>query len=315
LSPSSLVPAGVPLLDSHVHLWDIERNRYPWLEPDVPVTALLGDLAPIRRNYLLKDYLIDASRHTVVGLVHVQADYDPMDPVGETQWLHSELAAGGVPYAIVAATTLEDRNVASQLEAHRDYPNVCGVRQSLNWSPHPGLVGAPLPDRMNSRAWRSGFALLHQLDLSFDLQVYPDQLLDAAQLAADFPDTRIALEHLGMPAITSEEAIRTWRHGVRALARNENVVAKISGLGTLFRRWTSNAIRPFVNHILEGFGPERLMVGTNFPIESLHVSFDEFMAGVVQVLDELDADEQRRVLTATGSGFYRIELDNFEGSA
>src|SRR5262249_11517973 len=118
------------IVDTHLHLWDLTRVRYPWLAADIPATPLMGDLSPIRRNYIAEDYLEEARPLDIARAVHVEANPDPADPVLETRWLQEQAKIAGFPHAIVAAARLQDRDVQGVLEAHLQSPNVRGIRQA-----------------------------------------------------------------------------------------------------------------------------------------------------------------------------------------
>ncbi len=295
------------IIDTHLHLWDLDRVNYPWLAPNVPPTALLGDLTEIRRNCLAADFLVEAHPLGIVKAVHVEANPDPADPVSETRWLQNQAAVSGLPQAIVAAAALEDPQVHAVLEAHLEMPNVRGVRQSLNWTPEPGRYGEALPDRLADPAWRTGFALLAPLGLSFDLQVDPVQMTAAAELARSFPSTVIIVDHMGMPVERDEDGMSRWRLGMRSLAEPQNTVVKISGLGMLDRYWTMDRIRPLILETIEIFGVDRIMFGSNFPIESLHRSLQELVAAIKTIVAELTLQEQARFFYRNAARYYRID--------
>src|SRR5918992_1965512 len=104
----------LPIVDAHQHFWDLERNYLPWLCDEPPIPFRYGDYRALRRNYLPEDYLRDAAGHEVVGTVHVETEWGPDDPVGETRWLQEIIAESGFPSAIVA-------------QAHLDRPDVEAV--------------------------------------------------------------------------------------------------------------------------------------------------------------------------------------------
>src|SRR6478736_6372427 len=109
--------------------------------------------------------------------------------------------------------------------------NVRGIRHAVNWHPDPAKTYVNHPDLIRTEAWRRGFGLLRRFNLSFDLQLYPAQMADAAALAHAYPDVLIILDHAGMPVDRDEEGIGLWRSGMQQLAAASNMVVKISGLG------------------------------------------------------------------------------------
>src|SRR5262245_39802579 len=131
------------IVDAHHHLWDLERNHYPWLEAELDPDAAIGDYSGLRRSYLIEDFAADSEPAGVVRTVHVQAEWDPDDPVGETRWLQAVADRHGLPHGIVAAARLEDSRVDDVLEAHVAYSNMRGIRQMLDRGEGLHLLGRP----------------------------------------------------------------------------------------------------------------------------------------------------------------------------
>jgi len=162
------------------------------------------------------------------------------------------------------------------------------------------------PDLVKTSAWRRGFALLHRFDLSFDLQLYPAQMADAAALAHANPETLIILNHAGMPVDRDEEGIRLWKRGIRQLASAPNVAVKISGLGTVDWKWTVDSIRPFVLQTIEAFGVSRCMFASNFPIDKLFSDFDTLYDSFREITASFTADERRKLFHDNAARYYRL---------
>ncbi len=189
------------IIDPHHHLWDLERHDYPWLRPETPHPA--GDLTPICRSYRLDDFLADAAGLELVKSVHLQAEIDRRDPVAETAWLQAVADAPGsrgFPHGIVAFADLADPRVEATLERHCGHANVRGIRYLLNYEAgEPLYCATERGDWLRDPQWRQGYALLAKYGLSFDLQIFWQQMEDALDLARTFPDTQIILNHTGMP--------------------------------------------------------------------------------------------------------------------
>jgi predicted TIM-barrel fold metal-dependent hydrolase len=295
-----------PVIDAHHHLWDLQNNKYPWLQERPPRPRLEGDIAPIAKDYLLKDYLEDTRHQNVVKSVHVQTGWDPADPVGETRWLQQVADQHGYPHGIVARASLDAPDIEQVLEEHLRYKNVRGIRHIVNWHADPAKTYVDRPDLTNTGAWRRGFGFLHRLGLSFDLQLYPAQMADAAALAHANPDTLIILNHAGMPVDRDEEGIRLWQRGMRELASAANVVVKISGLGTVDWNWTVESIRPFVLQTIEAFGASRCLFASNFPIDKLYSNFDTLYGAFREITESFSADERLKLFHDNAARYYRL---------
>ena len=301
-----LTIADLHVVDPHFHLWDLGRFVYPWLTSQPHYDGIAGDITTIAHSYLLDDYKADQGRWKVSRSVHVEAGYDPTDPVGETRWLQAAADEKDMPNGIVAAASLQTPDVERVLARHCVYTNVRGIRQNLNWHPNPAKTVLERPDMMTDPAWLSGFRLLKKYDLSFDLQLYPSQMHDAARLAAGYPDISIILNHAGMPLDRDEAGLAVWHSGMKALAGQPNVSAKISGLGMMDWRWSTESIRPFVLDTIEYFGVERCMFASNFPVDRLYSSFETLYDAFANIVRDFTETEQRALFGNTAARVYRL---------
>ena len=175
------------VVDPHIHLWDLETHHYPWLAN--PGVSFLGDARVLKHDYLIADLLKDAGDIELLKCVHVEANHDPKDPVEETRWLQSVADAEGshsMPNGIVAAVDLSADNAAEVLERHAAFANTRGVRQILNVH-HDKLYDYVGRHFMRDATWRDNFRLLHKHGMSFDMQLYPSQMEEAAALASGRP--------------------------------------------------------------------------------------------------------------------------------
>lgn len=292
-----------PVVDAHQHFQDIRRHSYPWLAPGRP-QALEGDLTPIRRNFLPGDYRKAVAGQTVVKTVHVQNGWTPEDPVGETLWL-AGLDPAGLPSAIVAHADLSHPDCPAVLAAHRKVPQVRGIRQILNWHADPRLRVAPR-DLMQSDAWRRGFAALAARGLSFDLQIYWPQMAMARELAEDFPATPLILNHFGMPIDRSAQGLADWASALKDLARAGNVAVKLSGFGLGHPRWTLADTVPILSQVIGIFTPDRVMFGSNLPVDLLFAGTAQIFQALEASLAPLSAADRARVRCGTAERIYRI---------
>ena len=294
------------VIDPHHHLWDLGRNKYPWLQAGSLALRLEGDVRPIAKDYLLEDYLADTQNQNVVKSVHIECGWDPSDPVGETEWLQELADRQGYPHGIVGRATLDAPDVEQVLEGHARYKNVRGIRHAINWHPEAAKTYVSCPDLIRTDAWRNGFRLLRRFGFSFDLQLYPAQMADAAALASAYPDVQIILDHAGMPVDRDEDGIRRWQRGMRELAAAPNVVVKISGLGTVDWNWTVKSIRPFVLETIEAFGVSRCMFASNFPVDKLYSDFDTLYSAFREITKYFSVDERRMLFHDNAARYYRL---------
>ncbi|MGF6770459.1 putative TIM-barrel fold metal-dependent hydrolase [Paraburkholderia sp. GAS199] len=295
------------VVDSHIHLWDLKTHRYPWLEN--PGVSFVGDARDLKHDYLLDDLLREAGEIDVVKLVHVEANHDPADPVEETRWLQSiadRSESRGMPNAIVAAVDLSSDHAPALLEAHAGFANTRGIRQILNVHDNSlfDYVGRHF---MREPQWRQHFTLLRRYDMSFDLQIYPSQMEEAAALAHAHGDTQFVVNHAGMFVDRNSVAgYRAWRDGMRLLATCENVTVKLSGLAMFDHRWTVESLRPYVLETIDTFGVERAMFASNFPVDRLFGSYTDLWRAYASVVQDASEAERHALFRGNAERVYRI---------
>ncbi len=273
-----------PVLDAHVHLWDTERLRYPWLdEVPLPRRVEAADLA--------------AAADPVAEFVLVQADCVAEQALAEIVWLSKQARLLGGVRGIVGYAPLHDPVAAAEhLGELRRFPLVVGVRRLIQDEP-PGFCGRP--------GLRAGVALLAAEDLVFDLCVREPQLAEVVDLVRATPEVRFVLDHLGKPRVGAEAT--RWRHSLRALAALPNVVAKLSGLMTEVVPGSGAAgdVRPYLEYTLEVFGPQRCLFGSDWPVLTSAGSYSEWRDTVQDALAGLPEAEIEAVLHGNARAIYR----------
>ncbi|MFI1398549.1 amidohydrolase family protein [Streptomyces sp. NPDC020681] len=177
---------GVSVIDAHVHHFDLQKFRYPWLEDP--------EFSRLRYDYGPGEYVADTTGVLVDSWVHIQAEVDhSTDPVAETAWIDA-LAAGGPhrgPVACVGHADLAAPDIAHVLERHCAYTRFRGIRQEAWFDPASTRADIPQRNLLDNEAWREGFRSLAHFGLSFDLLVLPTQLRDAARLVSSAPEVPV----------------------------------------------------------------------------------------------------------------------------
>lgn len=296
--------AGRRRVDAHHHLWDLSAHYYPWLS-DRPNPGI--DVKPFARDYGVADYLADAGDARPARSVHVQAGWDPADPVGETRWLSEVAARDGFPHAVVAHADLARDDAPALVAAQARFPLVRGVRQILAWHPDATLRRAPRPDMLDDPAWRRGLAALADAGLSFDLQIFPAQMAAAAATARSFPDVRFILCHLGLPVDPAPPAMAAWRDGLARLAAQPNVAVKLSGFSHFLGAWSRDAVRPYLAAALGAFGEGRLIFGSNYPVDRPLVPYARMVGDLEALLDAHGLGAADAVMGGNAARWYRLD--------
>jgi predicted TIM-barrel fold metal-dependent hydrolase len=298
----------LPIIDAHQHFWDLGRNPYPWLQNE-PVIFRYGDYSALRRTYLPEDYRADISGHRVVGTVHVEAEWDRADPVGETRWLAELRTATGLPTVAVGHAGFDREDIAEVLAAHAGFPFMRGIRYKPTAEASARDFARGKPGPMGDPRWRAGYALLGEHHLSLDLQTPWWHLPAAAELARDFPHTRIMINHTGLPADRSAEGLAAWRAALAGVAAYSNVALKISGLGIKGTAWSAAANTPVIRDAIAIFGVDRCCFASNFPVDSLVGSFDTIYSGFKAATRDLPPADRRKLFHDNAVRLYRMETE------
>lgn len=292
-------------VDAHIHLWDLDHISYGWLKPPFSDESVNGSVEAIAKTYLLDDYFADAHAFRPQACVHIEAGADAAHALKETQWLQAMNDERGFPQAIVAHAPLHDPKVEALLADHCRYKNMRGIRQILNW--HSNAYYSYTPRNfLDDPAWEKGFSLLSRYDLSFDLQLYPHQMTQAAKIGAKHDHTPLILNHAGMPIKDSLETQNIWLSGIKALAQLPRASVKISGFGFVDRAWSAKTVRTMVLQLIDAFGIERVMFASDFPTDKLFNRFDQILEAFDEITYDFTALERDLLFAANALRIYRI---------
>lgn len=293
-----------PIIDAHHHVWDLERNRYPWLEPDAMVPHRYGDYTSIKRTYLADDFLRDIDGQGVVATVYMEAEWDPADPQGETAYIESVHAETGVPGAMVAQAWLDADDADEVLTRQAASPLVRSVRHKPGGPTSPAEVTQGRRSLMSDPKWREGYARLAAYGLHFDLQTPWWNLPEAASLVEAYPETTLVINHSGVILDRKPETMAGWEAALREIAGAPNVVIKASGLCVEGQPWTVDLNRAAILTMVEVFGPERVMFGSNFPVDGMFVDYPTMLDTYREVLKDLPAAAQSAIFHDTAARVY-----------
>ncbi len=301
------------IVDPHIHWWDLDDNYYPWLmdtQEDAEDGGLSG-FGPIANTHVANHYLEDAAGYDVSAVVHIEAQWDPSDSLGETRWLDGLAKSGddeGLLAGIVGFANLADDNCEQLLEGHTSCHLMRSIRHMLNRIEDDPAKCWAVEDFTRNPAWIKNYGLLKKYNLGFDLMCFSNMMHRMADLAHKHPDIMIYLEHAGMPHEFDEAGDERWRSGLNALAANENVVAKISGLGTVMPDWNEAMIRPYVLETIDIFGIDRVMFASNFPTDKLFSSMDTIWQAFLSITSDFSQDEKDKMFADNAIKHYGLDI-------
>lgn len=298
--------ATFPIVDAHHHFWDLSLGKHPWLCREPWIHMRYGDYSSIRRDYMPADYFADAAGFKVVKTVYVEAEWDPNDPCGEVDWVKKVMDTHGYPNAVVAQAWLDADNAEEVIAAHAASAVVRSVRHKPTVTHSPHVPGDFARGSMSDERWRAGFSLLARYGLHFDLQVVHWHMAEAAQLARDFPDTTIIINHTALPSNRSAVGLEQWRNALQVAAAQPNMMLKISGIGMPGQPWTVAANREIVLDSIRIFGVERCMFASNYPVDRMGGDYATIFNGFMAITADLPDDARHKLFHDNAVRIYSL---------
>jgi len=204
------------IIDAHHHLWDLGACHYPWLM-ERGVIRFFGDPAPIQRNYLASELREDAANYELVGSVHIQVGVADGDEVTESRWLNQSAELDGLPSALVGFCDLAAGNAQQVLDDQASIGRIRGIRHIVGRSQEEDAVNGS-DALLDNPTWIRNLASLSERNLSFDLQLIPQQTESVAEILRQLPELQVALCHCGSPGDQSPSGLASWRAGLEELA-------------------------------------------------------------------------------------------------
>ena len=274
------------IIDAHHHVWALARRDYGWMTPDL--TALYRDFLP-------PDLEPALTAHGIDGTVIVQAA--PTE--AETLFLLALVRDWPRARAVVGWVDMTSADAGVRLKRLAQDQLLRGIR--------PMIQDEADPDWMLQETVGTAFQAIGTRGLTFDALVRQHQLPTLMRLVDRYPDVPVVIDHGGKPDIAGGD-FQSWADDMRALAERPQVMCKLSGLLTEAGPRTADAdLRPYIDHLLDGFGPGRLMWGSDWPVLNLAGDYNGWITQSQRLLRHLSLDEQAQVFGRTAARFYGIE--------
>lgn len=275
-------------IDAHQHFWIYSPGEYGWID---------DSMAALRRDFLPSDLQPELESSGFHGSVVVQARQKPE----ETRWLLELAESSKWILGVVGWVDLRSPEVRSQLKALTRNPKLVGVRHIVQSEPDDRFLLQP--------DFLRGISALEDFDLAYDILIYTKHLPVAAEFVQRFPRQRFVLDHLAKPPIKSGD-IDFWAKGIRRLAEFPNLFCKLSGLVTEadWRQWEPEQIAPFLDIAFEAFGPDRLMIGSDWPVCLVAASYARWVEVVKTHMLGQTPECRDRVLGGNAQRFWRLTI-------
>jgi predicted TIM-barrel fold metal-dependent hydrolase len=273
------------IIDTHVHLLYLDKFTYAWLDKEP---------AQLQQQWDAPSYFAEAEKLGIEAALHMEVDV-PVEQIDA----ENAFALSTDPRFIGAISNArpESSDFPAHLERLVAEPRIRGIRRLLQSSPD---------DLSRGQFFRDNLKRLAAHGLTFDICIRPWQLGVARELVAACPEVQFVLDHCGNPPIASGD-ISTWRKDVAALAELPNVAGKISGiLVHAPKDWTPETLRPAVEHMIDIFGWERLVFGSDRPVLTLNGTVTRWVEAVKELLKGASEDEQSKLFYRNAERIYRL---------
>jgi L-fuconolactonase len=273
-------------IDAHQHFWIFDPVRDSWIDES---------MAAIQRDFLPADLKPVLDRHQIDGCVAVQADQSGT----ETNFLVKLASENDFIKAVVGWVDLQAKNIDEQLTDYNQFKKLKGFRHVLQGDPDRALMLKP--------AFIHGIKELERYNFTYDILIFPDQLGYAEELVKSFPNQKFVIDHIAKPYIKKED-ITDWARDITAVAQQENVWCKVSGMVTEadWQNWQETDFEPYLDVVFNAFGSKRLMFGSDWPVCNVAGGYDRMIGMVKNYTVKLSADEQADFWGNNAGNFYNI---------
>ena len=281
---------AVMIVDTHLHIVDMERLNYPWL----------AGAPALQRNFSYATYAAEACRLGIEASLYMEVDVAADDIEKERVFIEEltttdgSLVAGGF-----TACRPEDEGFAADLDRIRQNKAIKGLRRILHFAPD---------DLSTSATFRANVRRLAGTGLTFDLVVFPHQHAIVTELVDLAPDVTFIFDHCGVPDIKGGQ-FDSWRKTVSEIARRPNVIGKISGISAYAAEgWTVETLRPWVDHTIDSFGFDRVLWGSDWPVCTLAGSLSTWVAATHALIEGASHDEKTALLRGNAIRLWNLDL-------
>jgi L-fuconolactonase len=276
--------ASIPIVDTHLHLWDRSLMEYPWLSP------------PLDRDFLPADYQEATHGLPIAKMVFVECGRIPEQYLIEVDWVVQQANIDPRIKGMVAYFPLENGNKSqADMEQLVERKIVRSIRRGVT------------AELMKDASFLEGVALMDRFGLNYDLNISPPQMEDALAFVRKFPNIQFILNHIGNPSIRSGE-LEPWKKSIASFAKMEHVTCKISGMITKAdpTHWEIDDLRPYSDHLLEVFSPDRMVYGGDWPVVTRAGTYNHWMSAFLNLTADLSLSEKKKLYHENAEKIYRI---------
>lgn len=278
------------IADTHLHIWDVEKMRYPWLD-DIPF---------LNKTFTLEDYKAACGEVQVDKMVFVQCECEPRQHLRELEWITEQAKneprlKGLVPWAPLESGL----EVEAELDKMTKNPLVKGIRRIIQFEPDMEFCLKP--------EFITGVNLLPKYHLTFDVCIDYRHNRNTLKFLEKIGDVPCILDHIGKPNIKGG-ALDPWRSEIREMAKFPNLRCKVSSLATEadHENWTIEDIRPYADTIFEAFGFDRVIFAGDWPVSSMAAAYPVCVGTILELLEGAGHDQLYKLFRKNAEDFYHI---------
>lgn len=273
-------------IDAHQHFWKYNPEKHAWID---------DTMASIRRDFLPSDLKTVYAKNGIDGCVAVQAD----QTLEETDFLLELARDNDFIKGVVGWADLRDKNVEKILEKYASNEKLKGWRHIVQGESDPNFLLRP--------EFMRGISYLEKFEYTYDILVFPHQLGAVLEFVKHFPNQKFVIDHLAKPYI-KDGFYEGWALLMEAIAQHKNVYCKVSGMITEadYKLWAPEQIRPYLHHVLEVFGSERIMFGSDWPVCLVAGNYGQVKAVVTDFILSLGENDRNNIMGENAWAFYRL---------
>lgn len=271
-------------IDSHQHFWSYSKEEYDWIPEDI-----------IRKDFLPKDLKPILSDNDFDGCIAVQARQSEV----ETEWLLKLVDDNEFIKGVVGWIDLRSDKLEEKVEHFKQFPKLKGYRHVVQGEPDDRFIVRP--------EFTKGIEVLQKHNIPYDILIFAKHLAVSLEFVQIFPEHDFVIDHIAKPEIANG-GFDFWLENMKSFKDHKNVRCKLSGMvtETNFNNWQEKDFHPYIESCLEIFGPERLMIGSDWPVCLLSGQYKAVMDIVKNYISKLSESEQEYILGKTASEFYRL---------
>ncbi|MGQ8338617.1 amidohydrolase family protein [Sunxiuqinia sp. A32] len=281
---------SIPIIDTHLHLWDPQNHSYPWLE----------DEPSLNKPFLLPEYKEATGSFNIDKMVFVQCECEFSQCEQEAEWVAEQAKNDNRIQGIVPWAPLEDGRAAKNiLDRYSDNKLIKGIRRIIQFEPDPMFCLKP--------DFVQGVKLLADYDMSFDICISHVHLENTIELIKQCPNVLFILDHIGKPDIKGK-TFDPWKKEIKELSLLDNVFCKISGLVTEADqlKWTKDDLTPYFDHVIESFGFDKVMFGGDWPVVTQASTYKRWVNTLDELLVGVTENEIYKLYRGNAMSFYKL---------